>query len=193
MHQIQSKSTQFYRRRAYLEHVSSKARHLHLTASLSLSLALSSSLLFTVVPTLSPSLRTAFAPSSLPIHVPNSTISVVLNRAFATSFAPTIALLASRSRHGCDWSVWKVQGEYGRLGARGMTIDYKVFDNNHIRCAKKYFPLNIKKRGPSLYQNLIQCYIFHCFFFFIFGNYTSLKLEFFDNIIKAHLKKKVDK
>lgn len=118
MHQIQSKSTQFYRRRAYLGHVSSKARHLHLTASLSLSLPLS----FSLSPT---------SASTCPVLVaysrPDSTISVVLNRAFVTSFAPTIAPLASRSRRGCDWSVWKVQDDYGRLGARDMTFDYKVF------------------------------------------------------------------
>lgn len=114
MHQIQSKSTQFYSRRAYLGHVSSKARHLHLTASLSLSLHLSFSL--------SPTSTSRFRPVLVTYSRPDSTISVVFNRAFVTSFAPTIAPLASRSRRGCDWSVWKVQDEYRRLVSRPLII-----------------------------------------------------------------------
>lgn len=68
MHQIQSKSTQFYRRRARV----SRTRLIKSsTPALDcISFPLSLSLLFTVVPALSPSLRAAFAPSSFSIHVP---------------------------------------------------------------------------------------------------------------------------
>lgn len=130
MHQIQSKSTQFYRRRAYLGHVSSKARHLHLTASLFLSLHLSFSLSF-----LHSRLRAAFAPSSLPIHVQtllflSCSTARSLPLSLQWSLLSPVDLVADatgvsgKSRTNTD--AW-VPAAY----------DYKVFTNNHIRWTKK--------------------------------------------------------
>lgn len=67
MHQIQSKSTQFLQ----TSRVSRTRLIKSSTPALDyVSFPLFSSLLFTVIPTFSPCLRVAFAPSSLPIHVP---------------------------------------------------------------------------------------------------------------------------
>lgn len=133
MHQIQSKSTQFYRRRAYLGHVSSKARHLHLTAALPPPL----SLLFAIVPTLSfTSLRAAFAPSSLPIHVQTLLF-------LSCSTARSLPLSLQRSLLSPVDLVADATGVSGK--SRANTDDSvprsrmitRCFANNHIRRTKK--------------------------------------------------------